>query len=532
MHGPFDTNRYDLHPPGTKLVTLDDPSERKSFAPHGVPAFYIGIAPNHYRSYRVYVPSTNKIRVTNSVAWIPSTPVVPKYPTLPPGLFANQPTPVQKTTPTYSSTSEGAALLLPVPDDIAIIPTPLAITSCETPPPSPATITYVHPTPPIAISNPIHRSDLSTSEGANFAFFVHYEKAIKGPNYETWRTSMDTEMRRLITKTKSMALKSDGIVPANARVATANPVPISKTDPLDPTRIIEYRTRLTWGRVHHPTSHPTTSSTIDTTAVKLLLNSAISDPHAILSTVDISDFYLNSKLDTPAYLRVPIRYLPSTTREWLGVNLLPNDSILLFEVYNAIYGMDDAGRVSQMDLMKHLEPHGYRMCRHTPGLFFHDDSPSFRFTTWVDDFLIKSDPNTTDLETFINVLKLKYPIKFEPVAKSYIGYKIDLIRNPDHALDTLSISMPGYAANGLSELNFTATSKPNSPIVYVPPIYGGAVQFVDPDESPPATSEDQAYLRRAVGIFRYYADAIDSTLSLAISRLASQQEAPNIHNDG
>ena len=175
------------------------------------------------------------------------------------------------------------------------------------------------------------------------------------------------------------------------------------------------------------------------------------------------------------------------------------------------------------------------MCRHTPGLFYHDDKPSFRFATWVDDFLIKSDPRTNDLTTFIEILKLKYPIKFEPVAKSYIGYKIQLTRNPDHALDTLSISMPGYVASGLSDLNFTATSKPNSPIVYVPPVYGGAVQLIDPDESPPATSEDQAYLRRAVGIFRYYADAIDSSLSLAISRLASQQETPTsatIINDG
>lgn len=75
--------------------------------------------------------------------------------------------------------------------------------------------------------------------------------------------------------------------------------------------------------------------------------SSLSYPTAILSTVDTSDFYLNSKLKTPTYLRVPLRFLPSITRSWLKVDHLPTDSSILFEVYDAIYGMDDAGRVSQ-----------------------------------------------------------------------------------------------------------------------------------------------------------------------------------------
>ena len=90
--------------------------------------------------------------------------------------------------------------------------------------------------------------------------------------------------------------------------------------------------------------------------------------------------------------------------------------------------MDDAGRVSQQDLIAHLTPHGYHMFRHTPGLFYHTTRSSFRFTTWVDDFLIKSDPTTDDLAHFIKILKLKYPIKFVPVATtSYIGYNKNLI---------------------------------------------------------------------------------------------------------
>jgi hypothetical protein len=227
---------------------------------------------------------------------------------------------------------------------------------------------------------------------------------------------MHTEVVRLLTKTKSMKYKPDGIIPPGAKHATANPVIKIKYDPLDPTRITEWRTRITYGREKSLDDHPTSSSTTDSTAMKLLLNSAVSDPNAVLSTVDVSDFYLHSSLTTPAYLSIPIRYLPPQTRELLEVTHLADSTSLLFEVYNAIYGMDDAGRVSQQNLIQHLAPLGFHMCRHTPGLFRHTTRKKLVFITWVDDFLIKSDPSTDDLEYFRSALANKYPIKFQKVA--------------------------------------------------------------------------------------------------------------------
>jgi hypothetical protein len=73
MHGSFDANRISLHPPGCRVVTLDDPKLRKSFAPHGHIAFYLGPAMNHYRSWNVFVPATTSIRVSDSIDWLPAT---------------------------------------------------------------------------------------------------------------------------------------------------------------------------------------------------------------------------------------------------------------------------------------------------------------------------------------------------------------------------------------------------------------------------------------------------------------------------
>lgn len=189
--------------------------------------------------------------------------------------------------------------------------------------------------------------------------------------------------------------------------------------------------------------------------------------------------------------------------------------------------MDDAGRISQKELITHLTAHGFRECRFTPCMFYHPDRPTLRFTTWVDDFLIKSDSRTDDLQFLRSTLSTKYPITFHQHANTYLGMRINLVRHVNnHALDTITIDMPNYVTSALTDLKFTRTSSPKSPITYIPPIYGATSQLEEIDQSAPASPADQAYLRAAVGSFRYYATAIDSTILLTLSRLASAQSSP------
>jgi hypothetical protein len=144
----------------------------------------------------------------------------------------------------------------------------------------------------------------------------------------------------------------------------------------------------------------------------------------------------------------------------------------------------------------------------------------------VDDFVVKSDPRTTDLQFLRTILEQKYPVKFSEHASAYIGYRVTLHRDRDPNRDTLTIDMPDYVTTALQRINFTPSSKPNSPILYEPPTYGASTQFELIDSSPPATPAQQHFLRQAVGSFRYYAQAIDSTILLTLSRLASAQAAP------
>ena len=555
IHGPFDSNRFRLHPAGTKVVTLDDPNKRpKQFAEHGPVAFYIHPAPNQYRCYTVYVPSTNATRITDSVSWVPFERPVPTYATLDPTLQT-------RTSSTDSDTVTSADPIsdsIPATNDDVIISEGVPVTRPSSPlnvKSSSTTQLFASPSTtstPDAPSGPIDPIQLSrfVSEGgvppatppvvdatfptvaaSSSAFYVHYLQSIQGSDLERWEESMHTEIVRLVSKTKSMTLQPDNIIPPGARVGHANPITKIKYSPDDASWAIEWRTRLTWNReaLDDLVARITASTTADPTLVKLLINSAISDPNAVLSTIDIDDFYLNTMLAVAACFWIPLRYLPLKTRQWLGVEDRPISDKVLFKLHTALYGMDDAGRLSQDQLVAHLESHGYTMCRHTPGLFNHATRSSIFIVNYVDDFLVKHDRRTDDFQHLCSTLKLRYPIKVEPIAKRFLGIRINIVRhptNPSLSTATSTLDMPSYAQKGLQTLKFTPTYNPRSPIIYEPPNYGAAQQIETIDTSAPATAAEQSHLRASVGIFRHMANAVDNILLVPLSRLASKQSCP------
>ncbi|KAJ1404830.1 hypothetical protein B484DRAFT_303302, partial [Ochromonadaceae sp. CCMP2298] len=65
---------YESHPfgaAGCKVVIHDRADNRASWDAHGTVGFYVGPSYLHYRCHRVFMPSTHKIRVTDTLAWFP-----------------------------------------------------------------------------------------------------------------------------------------------------------------------------------------------------------------------------------------------------------------------------------------------------------------------------------------------------------------------------------------------------------------------------------------------------------------------------
>ena len=71
LHGKYDYLRNPIGPIGTRVIIYEKPDDRGTWAPHGTKGFYIGPSMDHYRSFRIFVESTRRIRVTSSVAWHP-----------------------------------------------------------------------------------------------------------------------------------------------------------------------------------------------------------------------------------------------------------------------------------------------------------------------------------------------------------------------------------------------------------------------------------------------------------------------------
>ena len=60
-----------LAPPGIKIEMHEKPKNRPSFGYQSTSSFYIGPAMNHYRCYKVYIPTTSSEQVTDTIDFSP-----------------------------------------------------------------------------------------------------------------------------------------------------------------------------------------------------------------------------------------------------------------------------------------------------------------------------------------------------------------------------------------------------------------------------------------------------------------------------
>lgn len=257
MRGKFVFQDTPIAPPGTPVLVYESPHNRGSWAPHGVPGFYVGPALAHYRCYTVFIPKTCKTRVTDTLSWHPKSLVVP-------GTSAVE-----------------------------------AVTAAA--------------------------KDLETA-----LLKLPFNATMRQPfdNMETTVTATLNDMRALF--------------PTNTRAPNV-----------------------------------------------MLINACIPDPDSEFLTADISDFYLGTPLDTPEYMSIRLDQMPEASRrKYIHDLSLVRNGCILVEITRSLYGLPQAGRLSQQRLIRHLEAHGYKQATHTPCLFTHIDRP-VSFTLIVDDFGIK-----------------------------------------------------------------------------------------------------------------------------------------------
>ena len=88
--------------------------------------------------------------------------------------------------------------------------------------------------------------------------------------------------------------------------------------------------------------------------------------------------------------------------------------------------------------------------------------------------------------------------------------------------------MPGYIEKALIRFGHTPPNKPQlQPHPHTVPTYGATIQYGKHiGQSSIPTKEQQQYIQKVIGVLLYYGRAVDSTILVALSSLASAQAAP------
>ena len=129
-------------------------------------------------------------------------------------------------------------------------------------------------------------------------------------------------------------------------------------------------------------------------------------------TMDISNFYLNTPLKQPEYIRMKINDIPEEIiAEYKLRDLLEPDDCIYIMIVLGMYGLPHAGLIANELLEQRLNKHGYHQSKLVPGLWKHKWRPIW-FTLVVDDFGIKyvGKEHAMHLNLFLSLTTHSVPI--------------------------------------------------------------------------------------------------------------------------
>jgi hypothetical protein len=349
-----------------------------------------------------------------------------------------------------------------------------------------------------------------------------YGAAISGPEPQKWIDGFATEIHRLVTKTQTGRFVSARTKPLLQRVAYARIVCRLKHRI---SGLSEHRVRITYGRTtpgESIYSGDLAAYTASMSTVKLLLNAVVSEDAKFLTT-DITDFYLGTPIGTPEYMWIPYKYFSPQLISQYNLQHLHHNGLILMELNKSIYGLPQAGILSQRRLLDHLSLHGYNECPQTSCLFRHT-TKNIYFTLVVDDFAIKYHMQE-DVDHLLSTLQQFYTLRTDWHASSYLGLTIAYVPGSG----SLTISMPSYVHTALKTLGATDIGHASTPMLSKRFAYGSkAAQQAHVDTSTPLDAAKTKRLQVICGIFLYYSRVLDFRIATAVNSLSSRQSKPTI----
>ena len=356
---------------------------------------------------------------------------------------------------------------------------------------------------------------------------LEYRHLIKRPEYkEAWGHSFGNEIGRLAqgmpgrnkgTNTLFFIHKHD-VPPDRWKDMTYARIVCN----VRPQKAETNRTRLTMGgdKINVPMDCGTPTANLLT--VKLLLNSVVSTPGAKFLGLDLKDFYLNTPMDRPEFLRMKIETFPEDVIAHYKLREKVDEKGFLFiRVERGMYGLPHAGIIAQKLLEERLAKHGYHQSDKTPGLWTHIWRP-ISFSLIVDDFGVKY-VGKEHADHLIKILEENYVVDKDWEGKKYCGISLDF----NYKKRQVHLSMPGYCDEALRRFQHECVKWTDQPHKHVIPTYGATIQYAkDEDNTEKLGAAATKFIQQVTGTFLYYARAVDATMLVALSAIASEQASP------
>jgi hypothetical protein len=181
-------------------------------------------------------------------------------------------------------------------------------------------------------------------------------------------------------------------------------------------------TRITIGGNHICYPGNVGTKTTSPQLVKLLLNSVLSQKGAHFSLINLKNFYLNTPIPDPEYVRIKISGIPEEFIEEYNLTGRDPDGWIYFEICQGCYGLPQAGILANDLLRTRLEAKGYYEAAFTPGLWCHKWQP-IQFCLIVDDFGVEY----VEIEQFnhlLDLLKKFHGVQFNMAGDKFAGIDI------------------------------------------------------------------------------------------------------------
>ena len=376
------------------------------------------------------------------------------------------------------------------------------------------------PQSPFSAPSGLHYAMLGHAINPDTGKIAEYRELSQSSDGVIWRRSNAEEIGRLAQGYGAIkGTNTIFFIPITAIPKGRKPAYLRAVSAYRPEKAIPHGVRWTVGGDQIDYPDDVSTKTADLTTAKLLFNSVVSTPNAKFLSADLKDFYLGTPMSRYEYMRIPIWMLPDDIIEQYNLTPLFHNGFVYVEIRRGMYGLPQAGRLANDQLVKFLAPHGYAPCKLTPGLWRHTTRDTV-FSLVVDDFGIRY-TSLDDANHLITTLRLAYEVSLDWTGSRYCGLTLKW----DYDARTCDMSMPGYIERALQRFQHVpALKREHSPHPWQRPNYGAKTQFAAvPDDLPSLDAKDKTRILEVLGTLLFYARAIDSTLLTAIGDLATEQ---------